>query len=191
MGEVIVDWYAAHRFLTPFYDGHSSKPDNVDLFLSDEPASVLGCASHYEVCSPESLSSEGCPVMGGSADDTPYSDAIQKNGADSLIPWITNSYMDIEAVIGSLTTSSLLSRRSLNSGIQGPIPDNQWQSEGEYWHDIGLVSLQDVVTSTTGPSNPDVLQYFWEAPDPFQREHLCKSQLSMDTSFPGISRMVA
>ncbi|KAL9112917.1 MAG: hypothetical protein Q9227_002781 [Pyrenula ochraceoflavens] len=180
--EVDDSWYAAHRFafnfIRPPWDGHSP------AYLSDDPASVLGCSSHYEACSSESPSD--CVVSGGALDLTDPATTI-KGEAYSTITYITTYYQDVMNVVYSLMTSSLTARHGLYKGAQGPLPDNQWQSEVEFWHNISLVSLQNVVNSAIGPDDLDIKKYFWQAPDSFQREKFCQNQKIRSSSYTNFS----
>ena len=55
-------------------------------------------------------------------------------------------------------TESLLSRRTLGGGIQGALPDNQWQLDVEHWYQIILAGYQKIyLDAAAGPpsSHPE------------------------------------
>lgn len=175
--EVNDDWYAAHQFLHTSSINSENVSGYTNTYLSDEPASPLGCKAHYEVCSPNSNSGQICPASGGIFDFPPPN--LQKNTQEySIIQWVSGGFADIGALISSLGSASLTSRSSLNNGVQGALPDNQWQSDVEYWFNLSLVSLQSsVVDMAIGPDDPGIEKYFWAKPDDFQRRHLCTNQV--------------
>ena len=178
--EVNDDWYAAHRF---YWNTSNSDFDGEDppIYQSDEPASALGCKLQYEACGPGSTSN--CSVSGGILDlQNPTIPADSE--AYSTITYVTNDFADMGNVVTSLMASSLTARRGLNQGYQGPLPDNQWQFEVGFLHNIGLVSLQSLVNSAIGPDDPNILQYFWQAPDSFQREKFCQNQVPTTIPLP-------
>ena len=174
--EVKDDWYSAHHFIHNFTLAGNGWVGDTPGFISDEPASVLGCTQHYQVCSPLSSPEEGCLISGGISDLLQPS-APDQNTVSTIIPWITTAILNIEQVVACLTTSSLTARYSLAVGIQGPLPDDQWQSEVEYWHNISLNSLQSVVDFAIGSNDPTVQRYFREAPDSDGARYLCKNQV--------------
>lgn len=172
-GEVNDDFYAAHRFVHSFAQGSNGTGVG---YVSDEPIATLGCTQQYRVCPPTSSSEQDCIVTGGLLDIS-FPLISEPSGAYSIIPWVTNTFDDLIWVVKSLGPSSLTSRFGLNQGFQGPLPDDQWQSEVEYWHNISLVSLQNVVYSATGPGNPEILEYYWAPPTSREQKSLCKSQV--------------
>lgn len=106
--EVNDDWYAAHQYLKLYHSVFSQSSAPIPTYLSDEPASVLGCTRHYEACSPNSAPEEPCLVSGGLY-DLSSPNVPQDSDAYSVIPWVTNSLLEFSNIIESLTTSSLTS----------------------------------------------------------------------------------
>lgn len=179
--EVDDAWYSAHRYIG---DAHSPTFNGVmKAYISDEPASPLGCSSHYEICNPESSAEQGCPVSGG-VQDLLYPNLPEENKAFSIAPWITNQFSELTSTITSLSITSLTSRYGLNLGVQSSIPNNQWQSEVENWHNIGLTSLQNVINTAIGPGDSDILKYFWKPPKSDLQKYFCKNQVCGDSFAP-------
>ncbi|KAL9620224.1 MAG: hypothetical protein Q9160_005233 [Pyrenula sp. 1 TL-2023] len=184
--EVDDDWYAAHRPYANLSSAQHVRGGKTSLFLSDEPASILGCKSHYQVCKRQTPPGQDCFVSGGYQDLMAPS-ISNEDPAYSLILWITNSFAPINLVIDSLTTSSLTSRSGLTAGQQGPLPSNQWQKEVENFHNIALNSLQRVTDSAQKPQDPNVLKYFWAAPNSTTQSYLCKNQKIRSASHSNFS----
>lgn len=90
-GEVNDDWYAAHRvaFNSTSASSANLPHGSVQVYLSDEPASVIGCKSHYQVCSPTSPPGKDCFLSGGYW-DLSNPTLSKANDASSLIPWVTS-----------------------------------------------------------------------------------------------------
>lgn len=175
------DWYGAHRlFGTEKYYGPSDigGNPNITTYLSDNPGSTVGCKTQYQVCPPESSSEKNCIVSGGLA-DLSLPSIPREDKAYSLFPWIINYLYDIGNTIFVLSTAALTSRRTLNNGVQDPLPDNQWQLEVEYWHNIMLVSLQGITNAAIGPDDPEILKHFWKGPETDAQKTFCKSQVRL------------
>ncbi|KAL1623516.1 hypothetical protein SLS54_004506 [Diplodia seriata] len=69
-------------------------------------------------------------------------------------------------------------------GVQGPLPDNQWQIELEHWHNISMAYFQEsVISLATGPSRPGALRYLIP-PNGTEQQNLCKNQASIPLLFP-------
>ncbi|KAL9108532.1 MAG: hypothetical protein Q9227_006747 [Pyrenula ochraceoflavens] len=186
--EVQDAWYAAHQPLPTYTNGNGGS-ENVgrgDAYMSDEPGSPLACKMHYEGCNPESSPQKGCPISGGLFDFV-YPTLPPETEASSVFQWILSNQGDIATTVQTLTTGSLTSKFSLMSGLQGPLPDDQWQSDVEFWFNILLTSLQSVVYSALGPSDPAILQDFWLAPNDYQGKHLCNNQKIRSSAYSNFS----
>lgn len=179
--EVNDAWYAAHRFLDNLNYGGGVGNENgkVQTYISDEPGSPLACKVHYQACNPnpEGLPTQVCPVSGGLYDTGMPGNLPPGSEGNDILPWMFDSFGDIGEVIATLATSSLTSKFSLSTGLQGPLPDDQWQAEVEFWHNIVVTSLQSIADGAIGPGDPEILKYFWRAPDSFQRQKLCNNQV--------------
>ncbi|KAL9617371.1 MAG: hypothetical protein Q9160_007819 [Pyrenula sp. 1 TL-2023] len=185
-GEVNDDLYAAHRLVGSFRQAELDATGSG--YLADEPVSTLGCTQKFQVCPPHSTSERECIVSGGLV-DLQEPNISEQNEAYSVIPWFSNFFMDLTDIIDSLGSSALTSRNGLSGGFQGPLPDNQWQSEVEYWTNISLVSLQDVVSSSTGPGNSEILKNFWQPPGSSQQKYLCRNQKIRSSAYSNFSML--
>ncbi|KAL9110933.1 MAG: hypothetical protein Q9227_004548 [Pyrenula ochraceoflavens] len=183
------DWYAAHRNAGEFSATDPSASGEGHVYMSDEPASPLGCTVHYEGCYPSTSPQQGCPVSGGLIDvSNPWNpDEPGVSEIARVISWITSQFLDLNGVMDSLQISSLTSRHFLNQGTQVGLPDNQWQMEVEYWHDIGLASLQGIVSAAAGPDDPGIQESFWAPPNTQETEYLCKNQKIRSSAYTNFS----
>ncbi|KAL9615756.1 MAG: hypothetical protein Q9160_009283 [Pyrenula sp. 1 TL-2023] len=179
--EVNDDWYAAHQHAGTF-DIPQASSGNVSLYSSDEVASPLACAVQYQICRPSSTAGQDCPFSGGIYDIASTFSDQEEDEASIVSRWVMSSFVDIEDIIGALSTSSLTSRDGLQRGIQGPLSDFQWQSDVELWHNITLASLQDRVESVVGPKDPDIQQHFWRPLNTSHNLNFCESQVRIATS---------
>jgi hypothetical protein len=86
---------------------------------------------------------------------------------------------ELDAFVQTLGAASLSSKYSLVSGIQGPLPDNQWQQDVEHWHSATLVAMQgSAVDAASGPSKPE-MRSFWVPPANDQERSICGNQVNL------------
>ncbi|KAI3326463.1 hypothetical protein HD806DRAFT_551441 [Xylariaceae sp. AK1471] len=79
-------------------------------------------------------------------------------------------------------TESLLSKRSLSNGIQGSLPDNQWQLEVEHWYQIALAGYQKIyLDGASGPPPSYPEEYIQRRANPEQHK-LCHNQKAVSTA---------
>ncbi|KAL9623876.1 MAG: hypothetical protein Q9160_001868 [Pyrenula sp. 1 TL-2023] len=184
--EVNDDWYAAHTPIGFVRAHNSTAPGNDSVYAADEAAEVLGCQVHYEICGPKSSTRPSCLVSGGFS-DLAAPNIPEDDEAKGIIDWFFNSIIALPDVIGSLMTSSLTSRQGLSYGIQGPLPNDQWQLEVAKWHNIILTSLQGIITSAIGPNDPEILKYFWLPPETSGQKYLCRNQKIRSSAYSNFS----
>lgn len=169
------EWYAAHQASNEtaqiIWDTGS-----FPYYLSDKPASVLGCKEQYQRCDPTVVPKQGCSPLGGAV---PLEFVYQapKGRRDMSVYWGLLLYT-LQNVIENLQSSSLTARFSLNQGLQARLPANQWQREVENWHNIVLASFQGLaIESAVGPGDPEMLKNFWQKKTGDVGEYLCKNQV--------------
>lgn len=105
--------------------------------------------------------------------------------------WILGAMMqaspDIAALASSQPAQSLTSRKRLFGGLQGPLPDNQWQLDVEHWYASVLAALQEVfVDIATGPADAALAPLLLR-PENEQQRRLCASQKIRSTAYTNIS----
>lgn len=176
--EINDDWYATHQTLGSSHNKTYVGTTSMQYYISDEPASVLGCKSQYQAWSPSDpnmASQHGCSQLGGIVD---LNEAQLTSTGRDVVSWMWNFPADLNDVIESLTISSLTSRFNLAEGEQGRLPDNQWQLDVENWHNIVLTELQSsMLEQAAGPGDPGVLQYFWKPARTNAEKYFCHNQV--------------
>jgi len=67
---------------------------------------------------------------------------------------------ELDGFVQTLGAASLSSKSSLVTGVQGPLPDNQWQMDVEHWHAATLVAMQgSAVDAAMGPSKEEMKRF--------------------------------
>jgi hypothetical protein len=185
---IMDNWYNATRSIMkadPY--PHGSGPDAMQedpMYYQSESASPLACRQQLQFCNPNLPEEQRCAPLAGIFDfpDQAVSlfsdpEAIQRfmwtyNAAFNLNP-------SISTVVQTLGAQALSSRNSLEFGIQGSLPSNQWQIEVQHWHDTALASLQNlfVTAAATMASDPN-LRPWLQTPVANVEKTLCRSQVS-------------
>lgn len=183
------DWYAAHHVdVTPvdFLDFSDNAPINV--YLADEPSSVLGCKLQYQSCDLSLPADRRCSPWGGMSDVALDQRAL-KTKMDQIMYWVITT-PDVSTIIRTLKQSSLTSRFRQVDRVSGPLPVNQWKLEVENWHNTVLASLQGLrVDTAAGPGDSQMLKYFWSKPWNEEQKYLCKNQKIVSTAYTNFSMM--
>jgi hypothetical protein len=183
--EINDPWYSAHQ-IVPGYRLNFTGWGNLTLgaYFADETASVLGCAKQYQICYPKiGRKPQNCSRLGGKQElYWLLTSLTQSEEQLNRTRWSIMSAMtgnELDAFAQTLGATSLSSKYSLVSGIQGPLPDNQWQLDMEHWHAATLVAMQgSAVDAASGPSDPS-MRKFWAPPANDQEKSLCNSQVSV------------
>lgn len=82
-----------------------------------------------------------------------------------------------------LGPEALTSLKYISQGTMGPIPDNQWQLDVEYWWSTYLSSLQaGVVDTARGPSDPRLNPYKVQ-PLNSHMQNMCNNQVRYITIY--------
>lgn len=88
--------------------------------------------------------------------------------------------LQLESIVHTLGTRSLLSRFSLYSNVQAPLPDDQWQREVELWHDTVLAFMQEsFVAAARGQSDDPRMDKLFMEPDSAEARRVCRNQVSI------------
>ncbi|KAH7316945.1 hypothetical protein B0I35DRAFT_434280 [Stachybotrys elegans] len=83
--------------------------------------------------------------------------------------------------------SVLPSQRRYRSGIQGPLPDNQWQLDMTHLWNICLAALQaNFVNTAIGPTRPE-LQESVQGPETAYQKEMCTNQKVLSTRYGSFS----
>lgn len=143
---------------------------------------AVGCVLKYQLCNPDlPKGQQQCSPLGG------YLDTLI--GAGDLWPepekWEKLSSLvmnilefDITSIPTSLGTGSLTARYGFSGGIQGPLPNNQWQLEIEHWFKAQLAWLQNLMVEfATGPSDPSMRKFNRPQQDADGSRYFCQNQV--------------
>ncbi|TRX92003.1 hypothetical protein FHL15_007100 [Xylaria flabelliformis] len=166
-------------------------------YLSQEPASPLGCTEQYQFCSTAYQGGNACRSLSSLRDaiagaapffDTNYDDftaniAKIDIAAHSSYFFYTGFYMDeifVESVLKLLGPTSLLSQKHLYICHQYSLEANQWQQDVAHWWDIVMSSRQaSFLDRATGPADPGSLGLWVNYATPDQIK-LCSNQVLHD-----------
>jgi hypothetical protein len=178
----------------PWYSAHSTVPGvrlnftgfgnlTTGGFFADEPVSVLGCANQYQICYPDKKGKpSNCSRLGGKQElywlltSLAQSERQLNRTKWSIMSALTGN--ELGGLVQTLGAASLSSKYSFVSGVQGPLPDNQWQLDVEHWHAATLVAMQgSAVDAASGPSDPK-MKSFWAAPANNEERAVCNNQVS-------------
>lgn len=158
IGLVKDDWY---RATTPWHSIYGSRKSGLQpTWHPDVSASPMGCLEQFQWCNSAYPRDRGCGPLAS------YYDSIY--GAAPIFN-VTNEILDsdrpvssdaaaarfisarraiggyptgLAAIVGSLGTRSLASQSKFFSGIQFPLPENQWQLDVLQWWHIILAAIQ-------------------------------------------------
>jgi hypothetical protein len=172
-------WYSAHQpLMNVTMDG--SDKGYLQLYSADSPASVLGCTTQYQQCVPSLPEGQRCTKLGGIWETnqtlTAANDWQSNMTQQALLPI---QMAEFQQVVTVLQASSLTSRYSMQTSMQGPLPSNQWQLDLENWHHITLAAVQNnVVNFAIGPAKNEPMQKLWTPPDGEVEKYVCKNQVS-------------
>ncbi len=185
MRETNDPWYSAHRpgRLRTNSISNISEPS----FLADDLVSVLGCTMQMQLCNPNlatnSSSPQGqCNPLRGMADFTfpRYDLWAASPSRQRFVKWLDNvmglGLFTASGIFDRLGAAALTSRYLLADNYQGPLPDNQWQREVEFWVGASLASIQgSLVEAANGPS-PEMMS-FKVAPNSSEEWLACRNQV--------------
>lgn len=176
-------WYSAHlQFPGVVLRSHNLK-GNASVWFRDNPVSVLGCAEQFQFCNPHLPANSSCTSLVGLDKALNMTDSLWRSPAQNTsfsgISYAFGEYgIHLDDIVDSLGVSSLTARNSLYGGVQGPLPNNQWQLEVQYWHSISMALLQrEVVEQATGPTSETVYPWLVK-PQTKGEQALCHNQVS-------------
>lgn len=152
------DWY---RVTTPWQDIYFlTSTGQQQSWRPDISASPMGCLEQFQWCNSAYPRERGCGPLASYYDSiigaAPFFnlrdedlDAKRPSSFDAtsarfiwpvlaMDPYPTR----LSAMLRSLGTGSLASQSRLTSGVQSPLPENQWQLDVLHWWNIIMASVQ-------------------------------------------------
>ena len=181
------DWYRVSPTSVNVVEGTQEIVESAAVYLPLEPASPLGCVDQYQFCYEDA---QHCGVLASNFDAR--TSAVQlmtaESGANSTREFSFNYFRNafsgyqsttISELLGQLGPTSLASKNSLTSAIQGPLPSDQWQQDVIRWWDITMASIQAAFLGLSyfNPSDPSMLAYRTNFTSP-ELQKLCNNQVS-------------
>ncbi|KAF2729273.1 hypothetical protein EJ04DRAFT_568779 [Polyplosphaeria fusca] len=162
-------WYSATR---------SSGSDRSVEYLPDHPTAFVGCKVQHQWCDPNKHGDSACTALASFTGSATEAQSLFVNPAQNAsfyaLTWALNVAPSIETIIDRLGASALTSKYTLNTGTQGPLPENQWQNDIEHMHSTTLAALQRMtVEQATGPSDPSVQRFFIRPNNEEERQARC------------------
>jgi hypothetical protein len=193
------DLYAAH---TPAIASIGMRGCNITrtFYTRDEPARVLGCVERYQSCDVQSAAHSANANSGGGTSFAGLTRSLlqaktlwraRNPRLARLFDWVFAGLaadpLHVWTVPLMLGQSALTARYSLGNGLQGPLPDDQWQREVQFWFKTSLAHIQRVVLETaTGPLGP-MLNRALIRPQTAEERLLCQSQVGLAVSYNQLS----
>lgn len=150
------EWFSAHQLHRSIVRYDDSTNGSMPTYLTDNAANPLACTHQWQFCNP---GTKKCTPLGAFVDSHKASSNIFRPGNQNEtfnFWWEEIHRVDPQVlnVIGVLGIGALTARDTLASGLQGPLPSDQWQQEVLSWRDIALALIQKVgVEQATGPSS--------------------------------------
>ncbi|KAF2470314.1 uncharacterized protein BDR25DRAFT_343088 [Lindgomyces ingoldianus] len=184
-------WYSAHR-PGPNLTNPGSH-DQAPSYMMDEDATVLGCARQFTICNPNMPEAKRCLPLRGWLDNSYRLEEItqneaQKNRLHYLREVMIGNNDEIISIVGSTGNAGLLARDNLGWGVQGPLPDNQWQLEIQHWVTATMASLQRIfVDAARGPPNEDMRKWFSVRPNTTEELKMCRNQKVVSSRYSSFS----
>ncbi|KAI8625216.1 hypothetical protein F5Y19DRAFT_479921 [Xylariaceae sp. FL1651] len=172
-------WYEATT-LGPI--GHplpANESSGIQIYYQDQPGSPMGCVHRSQYCRPQRFGDPVCTALTGEL-DLYYSvlETFTDEHAFNRVSWfqtMVDASFWPEDIVGR-GDINLEAQYRVRSGVQGPLPDNQWQLEVQYWFSIMLASMQRTFVDTaTGPSDASLEQYR-VPPANVDEKNLCLNQ---------------
>ncbi|RDA95396.1 hypothetical protein CP533_3421 [Ophiocordyceps camponoti-saundersi (nom. inval.)] len=173
---------------------HSAGGLSLETYEPEVAASPLACLQQHQFCD----SSGHCGPLAG------YIDALQ--GANLLFNStalgqarpnekpdtffgsfrraLGQSLGTIDFMVSSFQSNSLLSQQVSSSGLRGPLPDNQWQIDVNYWWTTTLAAMQaSFVQLAAWTTDPELEPYVTH----LNSSYVCRSQKILTSEYTSFS----
>ncbi|OIW34366.1 hypothetical protein CONLIGDRAFT_688166 [Coniochaeta ligniaria NRRL 30616] len=166
---------------------------NVSVWVWDQPSHPLACRMSMQACNPNLPEGQQCSPLGGINDFVANAMSLYTEGTPGyeLTKWLLEAVFvnaGMMDVPGTLNAEALLSRKTLIQGMQGPLPDNQWQLEVEFWHNT-IVALWQLlfVEAVRGPPSGGIYDTWSSEPETDMERLLCRSQKIRNSNYSSFS----
>lgn len=171
--------YSAHQANRPI-DNQTTNLSAIPAYKADQPTAVLGCTIQYQFCNPSGNNCTSLTNLENAYEETYglWNGLRQQQIFEFWFKMYEGLSHEIWNMLRSLTSSALVARNSLDHGIQGPLPADQWQREVLHWHATSLASLQrGPVEIAHGPFDTSMDRFVQKASNDGER-YFCRNQVS-------------
>ncbi|RDA88405.1 hypothetical protein CP532_5561 [Ophiocordyceps camponoti-leonardi (nom. inval.)] len=149
---------------------HSADNLSLETYEPEVAASPLACVQRHQFCD----SSGRCGPLAGYLDALQganvlfNSTALGQSRPDEKPDTFFGSFRralgqtlgTIDFMVSSFQSNSLLSQQVSSSGLRGPLPDNQWQIDVNYWWNTMLATIQaSFVQQAAWTTDPELEPY--------------------------------
>lgn len=187
------------KVLDPWYQATHLKPSDISyigatngtstgsskFYLQDQPGSPLACTEKWQWCLPLASGGRYCTRLGPLNDV--YEDAFTNAAGPStseLMDWIFSQLEITHSAAPSIMgVQALLSRKKLDEGWQGSLPDNQWQMDVEHWFQISIAAYQKIFVDIAAGPLSSMPEDFVKRPANDVQTNLCNNQVFAYTPF--------
>ncbi|KAI0378393.1 hypothetical protein F5Y04DRAFT_149312 [Hypomontagnella monticulosa] len=192
-------WYiATSQTGTKLY--YTSVNGSINAYRPDEAALPLGCVERWQWCNSAYPKDRGCGPLASRNDaffgavplfnltkEEPNSTSMAAN-AFIWASFVLDRYpINVPSIVGYFGAKSLESQSRLNSGIQWPLPNNQWHADVKLWFTAVLAMVQtSFVEAVLSRSSPEFGRYS-HPPDNAQEQKICDSQKIRSTAHTSFS----
>lgn len=142
-----------------------------------------------QFCNPNLPEATRCEPLRGFMDTSyPTSELwhseAQQNTAAWTIKVLEQGFYSISSTPEYIGVTTLTARYGLVYGLQGPIPDNQWQLEAEHFVGASMASLQGAFVSAANGPPTQQLKEFQYRPNDTQANTMCTNQVRISPHSP-------
>ncbi|KUJ14079.1 uncharacterized protein LY89DRAFT_152692 [Mollisia scopiformis] len=200
------DWYRATTFGQKLaHTADMSSEGIVEAYIPTEAASPMGCVEQWQWCNSAYPKEEGCGPLAGLLDSilgaAPFFNLTEEDlaperpvsptasGTRLIWPALMQLFGEnnVGELLNQLGAQSLASQSLLTSGLQGPLPKNQWQLDVTNWFNTVLASIQALYVNTAiGTTDPGLVQNQYP-PLNEQERKVCNSQKIRNSNYSSFS----
>ncbi|KAH8896772.1 hypothetical protein GQ53DRAFT_819035 [Thozetella sp. PMI_491] len=184
-------WYRARNKVFEQYSTTGST--SIPLYAFDEPASAMACVQQHQFCNPSLPDGKQCGPLASRFDALVRSAPLFRtnNGTFSRFKFITQNlysgYFSLFNVLSALGPQTLSSQRSLQTGFQAPMDQDQWQQDVIGWWAVVMAGYQQkFVDLAMGSLDPRINKWII-GPEDEPQEDICKNQKINSTAYMSFS----
>ncbi|KAF2267718.1 hypothetical protein CC78DRAFT_576718 [Lojkania enalia] len=182
--EVNDPWFSANQTSGLYLS--TSPGDRKPLYRADDPARAVVCLEKYQFCNPNLPENNSCTPLTGIRQAFSLGPGLyQDEGIQRRVEWSLAAiqYMATGFVEVSSYVKALLARNKLVVGVQGALPNNQWEMELENWFRLTLADLQRSIVDEAAMVKTPFTDEFMTPPPSEDAWKVCRSQKIRSDSY--------